>query len=212
LGIIGIFVDITQLKMLTNIQGLLFQALNESDDVFTLETLLPEFKPIFVAKSIERMLGYPAEEILKNNGQLFKDSIHPDDFEMLYPFFLNRDKAVKEGKEYPKYIQYRIIDSKGTTKWVEEQFFHYIKNGTVYNASLHRILREVNEKDSEVIQQNITERKIKKSSNTQTEMYDAKLLVEAKTKEIAHKLRSAGIDLEIISQTTKLSIKEIKKL
>ena len=43
-------------------------------------------------------------------------------------------------------------------------------------------------------------------------MYDAKLLVEAKTKEIAHKLRSAGIDLEIISQTTKLSIKEIKKL
>ena len=212
LGVIGIFVDITQRKMLTNVQELLFQALNKSDDFFTLEILFPKFKSIFASKSIERILGYPVEKIVKNNGQLFKDSIHPDDFEILYPFFLNRDKAVKENRDYPKHIQYRIIDSKGTEKWIDEQFFHYTEDEIVYNASLHRVVREVSESDKDIIKCDITKRKVKKNDIKQANKYDVDLLVEAKTKVIAHKLRSAGVAFEIISQATRLSVEEIKNL
>ena len=212
LGIIGLFVDITERKMLSNIQELLFQALNKSDDVFSLEILFPHPRTIFASKSLEKMLGYPLEDIVKNNGQLFKDSIHPVDFEMLYPFFLNRDKAIKENKDYPKHIQYRIVDSNGIVKWIDEQFFHYFKDDIVYNASLHRVLREVHESDKESVKQNITDRKIRVQNAIPTYNYNEKLIADAKTKEIAHKLRSAGVDLDIISQTTKLSINEIKKL
>ena len=212
LGVIGIFVDITQRKILTNTQELLFQALHKSDDVFTLDILFPKLKSIFVSKSIEKMMGYPVEKIVKNNGQLFKESIHPDDFEMLYPFFLNRDKAVKENRDYPKHIQYRIIDSKGTEKWIDEQFFHYTEDEIVYNASLHRVIREVSTNDKDMIKCDITKRKVKKNDIKQTAKYDAELLVEAKTKAIAHKLRIAGVALETISQATRLSIKEIKNL
>jgi PAS domain-containing protein len=190
LGVIGVFTDITQRKMLSNVQDLLFHALNISDDVFTLDILFPEPKNIFISKSIEKILGYPSEDILNNNGQLFKDSIHPDDFEKLYPFFLNRDKAVKEGNDYPKHIQYRIRDSKGIFKWIDEQFFHYTRDGITYNASLHRFLRNIKDSDTDIITQDITERKIKFNRDNQTTQYDTDLLVIAKTKEIAHKLRS----------------------
>ncbi|VVB64893.1 Methyl sulfide methyltransferase-associated sensor [uncultured archaeon] len=72
--------------------------------------LSPEGDYIYVSPSCEHIIGYSADDFLKDPG-LFEKIVHPDDIE-LYPrhFHKNDDEVIP--------VDFRIIDRNGEERWI----------------------------------------------------------------------------------------------
>lgn len=75
----------------------------------------PEGKLIYQSPSIERITGYPAEEFLKGDQDLFFNIIYPEDKAAFQRHFENETQNSEHAVTY----QFRIITKNGGLKWLE---------------------------------------------------------------------------------------------
>lgn len=70
----------------------------------------------WISEGIENLTGYPSSDIIGNNIRSYNSIIHPDDRAIVR-------KVIEEAVSKDEYfsIEYRIIDSSGEIKWVEER-------------------------------------------------------------------------------------------
>jgi diguanylate cyclase (GGDEF)-like protein/PAS domain S-box-containing protein len=115
LGAIAMVLDMTD-------QRAIEEALRESEEKYKLvvehahEAIMvaQEDRLKFVNPEAERLLGRTAAEVA---ARPFTDFIHPDDRDMV----LDRHRRRTEGREddLPTEYTFRVVDSRGTAKWVE---------------------------------------------------------------------------------------------
>jgi PAS domain S-box-containing protein len=156
----------------------------------------PDFKPLYLSPSVERLYGRPLEEFLQN-PKLFVEIIHPDDQHLMNEVFCQLEKAGEAMREC------RIIRPDGSTAWI------YDKSKLVYDESNKPIRVEG-------IAQDITGRK-----KTEQELIafknDLELKVQEKTKELKERIdelerfHEATIDREIRMKELRDEIKRLKK-
>jgi len=91
--------------IVNNLQGVVYQCLNDRD-----------WTIIYMNDGILELSGYPAEDFTNNKIRSFNSIIHPDDQVMVRELI---QKSILEKKHYT--IEYRIITSSGSEKWVWEK-------------------------------------------------------------------------------------------
>ena len=69
---------------------------------------------IYVSPQIEQMFGWPAE-LWMSDRRLWKDSIHPDDFE-----YVNRSWLESLRTQLPFVVEYRVLRPDGTYVWTHD--------------------------------------------------------------------------------------------
>jgi len=101
-----------------------------------------EGRIIYVSPSVERLLGYKAEEV---RGTRIFDYVHPEDIELALEYYYARDG----GKGYSSYVTFRVRHSDGSWHDVEAIGNNLLEDpavrGTVINArdvTRHRHLEE----------------------------------------------------------------------
>ncbi|MGM0687190.1 MAG: PAS domain S-box protein, partial [Promethearchaeati archaeon] len=70
----------------------------------------------WITEGIEELTGYPPSDIINNNVRSYNSIIHPNDRAIVREIV---GKAVRQNEYFS--TEYRIIDSTGTIKWVEER-------------------------------------------------------------------------------------------
>lgn len=92
-------------SIVENAPGVVYRCKN--DDAWTM---------LFINDQIETISGYPKEDFINNNKRTYSSIIHPDDRPSIEEII---NKATKEDNHFS--AEYRLVDSKGNTKWVLEQ-------------------------------------------------------------------------------------------
>ncbi len=93
----------------------------------------------YVNRSIERIYGYTPEEWLAEPS-LWKDAVHPDDRNRVFPFF---EAAIDKREDAA--IEYRIVRKDGSIRWVID-CFSWEKNHNGNIVSLNGVISDITEK------------------------------------------------------------------
>jgi PAS domain-containing protein len=128
-GIFGLFIDITERTKNENLRKLMETAfLNNSSTV--LYVFNSKFKLVYLSDSFQNVFGYEKEKHLEDKDFWLDNCLHPD----------YREKFLKyrQLKEWPKFLQYRGINSKKQTKWLEANSYKFTYLDTECLAYIER--------------------------------------------------------------------------
>ena len=113
IGIVGIFLDITEKKENEKIKTLLeihIEAMNASVTISHANFS----KYLYVNKGHEKIYGYPNETFYRETQNFWLNNcIHPDDRE--------REKEFIRKKNWPSKYEFRILKPEGQIRWIESQ-------------------------------------------------------------------------------------------
>ncbi len=89
---------------------------------------LTKKRNVYVSSSIERVLGYSADEMQSMGTKVLDKTIHPDD---LQPFYDHLAELEKLGERHVKHFEYRMKHRDGHWVWLENRdtVFSYDKTG-----------------------------------------------------------------------------------
>lgn len=90
-----------------------YRMLIESTNAVSWEAMLPDGDYSYVSPQAERLLGYGMPDWLQRG--FWREHVHPDDLALIVRA---RDEAIGGGKEYC--CEYRLKNSEGADRWVEE--------------------------------------------------------------------------------------------
>jgi len=110
-GVIGSFVDVTDRKKNEEIQYLLTQAFDESQDCIFLENITKK-DDLSLLGAFQSLYGYPKKMFYDKNF-ISENCIHPEEKEL-------EQKYISNPNSCPKYRTFRIITSTNEVKYVEE--------------------------------------------------------------------------------------------
>jgi PAS domain-containing protein len=183
-GVVGTFIDITAQKKLdqktrqTEIREMLESTFSTSTEILWLISYKPVREYLYISKSIEKMLGYPVEKFYNDKNFWLENCVHPD-------YFTLQQNVVKTGN-CPEKMEYKLINSKKETVWVEEFTF---KKTYMGKECIGFITRDISER-----------KKNEKQWKEQGKL------------EMAENLKKNGMDSEIISKSSGLTLKQINSL
>jgi PAS domain-containing protein len=116
-GIIATFVDITERRKVEKIRRLLEQSINNTNDMFWIGKYADErysdFTYLFLNDGVEKVFKIKKEEF---DDQKWSDCLHPD-----CKYLLKLD--LKDVKEYPLEMEYKIIWPNGEIRKLHEKIF-----------------------------------------------------------------------------------------
>ena len=115
-GVLGLFIDITERKKNENLRKLMETAfLNNSSTV--LYIFSSNFKLLYLSDSFKNVFGYDKEEHMADPDFWLNKCIHSDYREKFFGY--------RQEKEWPKFLQYRGINSKNQIKWLEANSYKF---------------------------------------------------------------------------------------
>lgn len=116
----GFIVDVTARRQiereLENASSRVKNLVDCIDEVFFTCQLDRNWTMLFISPSVERLSGYPASDFLQNRVRAFDDIVHPADRDVSWEKI---KAAVEAGVPYE--IEYRVIRSDGSVRWVFER-------------------------------------------------------------------------------------------
>ena len=136
---VGVAVDVTDRKQteraLAESEELFRSVVHNSSDL----TILTDANgtTTYVSPQCERVLGYPAEEIL---GQVIPDFIHPNDIARCRETW---EQVAHQGLTLREF-EYRIIDGQGAVRWVSHSASQMVVNGRV--LGMQNTIRDITER------------------------------------------------------------------
>lgn len=134
----AIILDITERKKIETELLESYNIINASPIVVFLWGGHENWNTKFVTKNVINLLGYSAEEFLKNKIS-FKDLIHPEDFERVDKELIKYHKT----KQKEKLIQeYRVITKSGSIKWVRD-FPSLVRESNKNVTYFHAVLQDI---------------------------------------------------------------------
>jgi PAS domain S-box-containing protein len=84
-------------------------------------------KLLYVSDSVEKILGYSVDELIRGTGTLWLDRVHPSDFpnvQFAYQMLFTKEKAFD--------VEYRIRRKDGQWIWLQSRApFTYVRDGTL---------------------------------------------------------------------------------
>ena len=127
-GLVSFVVDMTNEFRNEEDRKLLEATLAGSSDVVWLVSFSPKKKIIFVSDSVEKVYGYPKEKFEKDYDFWWNSCVYQDDKESLIDYKYPNDMKswatrLSESGVSSELTRYRIIDSSGNVKWIEESMF-----------------------------------------------------------------------------------------
>ena len=128
-GIFGLYIDITERTKNENLRKLMETAfLNNSSTV--LYIFNSKYKLVYLSNSFQNVFGYEKEKHLNDKDFWLNNCLHPE----------YREKFLKyrQLKEWPKFLQYRGINSKNQTKWLEANSYKFTYLDTECLAYIER--------------------------------------------------------------------------
>jgi PAS domain S-box-containing protein len=156
MGIVGVFVDITERKMHENVRELLeinIETMSDSMVIRDCET----GKYLYVNTAAEDQFGYPISSFAEGGIQFWLDTcIHPEERDLHYSYF--------NSKKWPPRREYRVVLPDGTVKWLEGSIsFQYYKGKECFvainrditerkmNANIHYFMEEALKDSSQYV-------------------------------------------------------------
>jgi PAS domain S-box-containing protein len=144
---IGLFRDITAETRKNEIREMLEEALYNSKDVVWYSQLEPEYKILYISKSVTELFGHPPEAFYNDKDFWYKHACHPDDVEELIKY--------RDSMEWPSKKEHRIVRKDGQVRWIETSVTPKKIRGNQYVFYIDRDIteRKKAEKDRELLEE-----------------------------------------------------------
>jgi len=125
----GVATDITEYKELSSRFSHIIKTLNASSDAIRIAKGIGEEKEyIFMNRANKSIYEMPLEK-LRNNGELWKDFLHPEDKERV---------CNAENNTGLLRLNYKLLLPDGRIKYIEERSFREIIDGILYTGTIKR--------------------------------------------------------------------------
>ncbi len=136
----GIITDITEEKEREQEKEAILQTLNAATDAIKIAKIKGEKKEyIYVNNANKSLYELPLSKI-KNNPELWKEYLHPDDKEKLTLI----DKEKQKGHLH---LNYRLLLPDGRIKYIEENIFREIFDGVLYSGTIKRDATDIHKEN-----------------------------------------------------------------
>ncbi|MCP4179792.1 MAG: PAS domain S-box protein [bacterium] len=125
-GLLGMFVDITERKKSERFKELLDSIISETSDAIWIETYSVSNKEfIYISKSIENITGYSFEQFKKKGISFLTETcIHPKDREyyknLLTEYNIRNFELNRKKYNNKRFYTCRIVKPDGSIRWIEE--------------------------------------------------------------------------------------------
>ena len=164
-GLIVIIRDITETKELKWMQNILIDALNHSNDLFTIRNIKSK-NIVFASNTIKNKFGYKNEQFTdkKNGFNSWLNILHPDDRAQEAKYFNSND--------FPAIRLCRLFHNNGKMYWIEISSFKTSYDNEEYLCSISRDVTE--EKKADQINKTL------QASLIETRLSIAKKMIEKK--------------------------------
>lgn len=139
----GIVTDITEEKERGHEKEAILRTLDAATDAIKIARIENDKKEyIYINKANKTLYKLPVSKI-KNNPELWKEYVHPEDKEKLTLI----DKEKQEGHLR---LNYKLLFPDGETKYIEENIFREIIDGVLYSGTIKRDVTEERKIEEEI--------------------------------------------------------------